>query len=236
MLPCEVCKTVLPLESEPAGGCDRNAGPAEVLIVEDDPDLAQDLTDRLTALNYGIVGIANCASAAIALAQARTPDLVLLDIQLSGDMDGIQVAGQMRKLSIPVVFVTGFRDGAVLDRAVSSEPYGYLVKPYETSDLKIAVQVALRRYRAERDRQKLLRRFQEVLGTVKTLGGRLSICCYCKKVKDSAGRWPEIETYVMEHSHASFTHGMCPDCFAGMKKKLEAAEAASGDSGAMIIG
>lgn len=158
------------------------------------------------------------------LAENHRPDLVLMDIQLSGEMDGIQAAEQLRAVQVLVIYVTGYCDGSVLDRAQQTEPYGYVLKPYKRSDIKIAVQMGLYRHRAEQARQQLLKRFQGVVSSVKTLTGRLSICCYCKKIKDRAGDWPEVETYIMEHSYASFTHGTCPDCFTRVKRKIEAIE------------
>jgi YesN/AraC family two-component response regulator len=159
-----------------------------------------------------------------------------MDIHLSGEMDGIQAAEQIRKFQIPVVYVTGYCDGSVLDRAELTEPYGYVLKPYETSDLKVAVQMALCRHRAEQARQQLLRRVQDILASVKTLTGRLSICCYCKKIKDATGRWPEVESYIMEHSYASFTHGICPGCFARMKRQIQALEKDGAASDSLVLG
>jgi len=75
-----------------------------------------------------------------------------------------------------------------------------------------------------------------VLASVKTLTGRLSICCYCKKIRDEAGNWPDVETYVMQHSDASFTHGMCPDCFTRLKERIEAIEEVGAPEGAVVLG
>ncbi len=198
--------------------------------------MAQDLKCKLESLNYEVVGITDCGEQAVSLAERLRPDLVLMDIQLAGEMDGIQAAEQIRKFRVPLVYVSGYSDGPVLQRAQLTEPYGYVLKPYRTSDLRISVELSLERYRAEQERERLLQRFQEVLTSVKTLTGRLSICCYCKKIRDEAGNWPDIETYVMEHSHASFTHGMCPECFSQVKKRMEAVEKVDASSGAVVLG
>src|SRR5579872_217792 len=225
MTPCEVCKSVVPLGDE-AG--ERKSGPVQILIVEDDPLIGQDLTERLGGLGYGIAGVVASAGDAIALAHAQRPGLVLMDIQLSGEVDGVGAAEQIRNLRIPVVYVTGCTSEAVLGRAVQTGPGGYVLKPYETKDLQVAIQVALHKDQAESDRERLIMRLQEVLASIKTMTGRLSICAYCKKVKNSNGEWPEVEAYVMEHSHASFSHGMCPGCFARVKQQLQALEGAVG--------
>jgi two-component system, response regulator PdtaR len=231
-----VSGNVLPLEDELSGSALHTFGKAQILIAEDESIVAQDLKCRLESLDYEVAGITHSAEQAVSLAERLRPDLVLMDIQLAGEMDGIQAAEQIRKLRVPLVFVSGSCDSPVLQRAQLTEPYGYILKPYRTSDLKISVELSLQRYRAEQERERLVQRFQEVLASVKTLTGRLSICCYCKKIRDEAGNWPDVETYVAEHSHASFTHGMCPDCFAQLKKRIQAVEEVEATSGSVVLG
>ena len=230
------CSRVLPLEDERTDAQVRHFGKEQILIAEDDPTIAQDLKYKLENLDYEVAGITPSAEQAVVLAESLRPDLVLMDIQLAGEMDGIQAAEQIRKLRVPIVYVSGYCDGPVLERAQRTEPYGYILKPYRTDDRRIAVEMSLQRHRAEQERERLLQRFHEVLASVKTLTGQLSICCYCKKIRDEAGDWPDVETYVMKHSHASFTHGMCPECFTRVQKRIEAIEEVGAASGSVILG
>jgi CheY-like chemotaxis protein len=223
------------LEDELADPQVRRFGKEQILIAEDDPTVAEELKCRLESLGYEVAGITHCAEQAVVLTAKLRPDLVLMDIQLAGEMDGIQAAEQIRKIQVPLVYISGFCDGTVLQRAQLTEPYGYILKPYRTADLRISLEMSIQRHRAERERERLLRRFQEVLASVKTLTGRLSICCYCKKIRDEAGNWPDVETYVMQHSEACFTHGMCPDCFTRIKERIEATEEV-GASGSVVFG
>ena len=227
---------VLPLEDQLRDTQVQRFGKEQILIAEDDPTLAQDLKCKLESLDYEVAGMTDSAEQAIALAERLKPDLVLMDIQLAGEMDGIQAAEQIRTLRVPIVYVSGHCDGPVLERAQRTEPYGFILKPYRIDDLRISVEMSLERHRAEQERERLLQRFHEVLASVKTLTGRLSICCYCKKIRDEAGDWPDVETYVMKHSHASFTHGMCPDCFERLKKRIEAVEEADTASISVVLG
>ena len=231
-----VSSTVLSLEDELADSRVRPFGKAQILIAEDDATIAQDLKFKIESLGYEVAGITNSGEQAIELAQRVRPDLVIMDIQLAGEMDGIEAAEQIRTLRVPLVYVSGFCDGPVLQRAQLTEPYGYIVKPYRNADIRISVEMSLQRHRAEQEREGLLKRFQDVLASIKTLTGRLSICCYCKKIRDEAGNWPEIETYVMTHSHASFSHGMCPDCFKQVEKRIEAIEQVDAPSGSVVLG
>ena len=231
-----VSSSVLPLEDELTDSQVRPFGKAQILIAEDDPTIAQDLKCKIENLDYEVAGITHSGEEAVVLAKSLRPDLVLMDIQLAGEMDGIEAAEQIRTLRIPLVYVSGSCDSPTLQRAQLTEPYGYILKPYRTSDLRISVEMSLQRRRAEQERERLLKRFHDVLASVKTLTGRLSICCYCKKIKDEAGDWPEVETYVMKHSHASFTHGMCPDCFTRLQKRMEAIEEVDAPSGSVVLG
>ena len=226
----------VPLEEEFGKTQVRPFGKEQILIVEDTLVVAQELKCRLESLDYEVVAITNSGEQAVALTEALKPDLVLMDIQLEGEMDGIQAAEQIRKLRVPLVYVSGHCDGPVLQRAQRTEPYGYVLKPYRTDDLRISVEMSIQRHRAEQERERLLKRFQEVLASVKTLTGRLSICCYCKKIRDEAGNWPDVETYVMQHSDASFTHGMCPECFTRLKDRIETIEEVGAPEGTVVLG
>jgi len=233
---CDFCASVVPLEDELADPQIRRLGKEQILVAEHEAIVAQELKCRLESLDYEVAGITHYAEEAVALAERLRPDLVLMDIQLEGEMDGIQAAEQIRKLRVPLVYVSGHCEGPMLQRAQLTGPYGYVLKPYRTADLRISVEITIQRHRAEHERERLLNRFQELLAKVKTLTGRLSICCYCKKIKDEAGNWPDLEIYMTENSDASFSNGMCPECFNRVKERIEAIEEIGTDSGSVILG
>ena len=100
--------------------------PCLILIVEDEPVLALDLQARLTNLGYTVAGKASTGAAAIAAAGLNKPDLILMDIQLPGGMDGIAAAREIRcNWDVPVLFLTAFGDEKTLQRAQVAEPYGF---------------------------------------------------------------------------------------------------------------
>src|SRR2546422_475577 len=123
------------------------------------------------------------ADDALRLTHELMPDLVLMDIRLQPEMDGIQAAEQLRALAIPVVFLTAYSDAATLERAKLTEPCGYILKPFETRELEIVIEMGLYKHRMEQERQGLIQRLQQALASVKTLTGLLPICAYCKKIK-----------------------------------------------------
>ena len=125
-------------------------GNAQVLVVEDNAIVAMDIRVKLEALGYSVADVVRSGEEAVVRAAEIGPDLVLMDINLSGDMDGIGAAGHIRSRSaIPVVYLTAHADGETLRRAKQTGPFGYIVKPFEKRDLHAAVEIALSRHMIE---------------------------------------------------------------------------------------
>jgi CheY-like chemotaxis protein len=123
----------------------------KILIVEDERLIALDIKQRLVQLGYEVVAIANRAQTALEKVAQDPPDLVLMDIRLKGAMDGISAAALMRsQFDLPVVFLTAHADESTLQQVKGVQPFGYLVKPIETQNLRATIEVALTRHQAER--------------------------------------------------------------------------------------
>lgn len=115
----------------------------KILIVEDEAIVAKDLENMLRSLNYEVCGVAASGEAAVRLAEAARPDLVLMDIVLQGDMDGIEAAGKIwERLSVPVIYITAYADKTTLSRAKVTEPFGYIIKPFNERDLQTVIEMA----------------------------------------------------------------------------------------------
>lgn len=126
--------------------------PARIFIVEDEALIVMELEDRLQALGYQICGSAAVAELALERIHRMSPDLVLLDIQLTGEKNGIHVAQELaRTRETAVVLLSAFSDQAYIKQAVQAGVFGYLVKPFAERELHSTIQTALGRYRAERD-------------------------------------------------------------------------------------
>jgi PAS domain S-box-containing protein len=316
----------------------------KILVVEDEVIVAEDLRQGLENLGYAVTGMVGTGAAALESIAREQPDLVLMDIQLNGAMDGIRTAGEIRTLAhVPVVYLTAHSDPRTLARAAETEPFGFLLKPFEERDLYSTIEIAIYKHRAEtrileseeryrrltqaltdymytvrvedgvpvetvhspaciavtgytqeefkrdpylwltmveepdrarvldqasqvliggavsplehriirkdgtrrwvrntpvprmngsgkvasydglvqditvrkvseEEREKLVRELQDALASVKTLSGMLPICASCKKIRDDAGYWTQVEAYLMKHTDAHFSHGLCPDC------------------------
>jgi CheY-like chemotaxis protein len=187
--------------------------PANILVVEDDKNVAAVLEARLESFGYNVCDIAATGLGAIESAIEHQPDLILMDILLEGDMNGIEAADNINNhFDVPIIFLSCLNDPAVLESAVETNPYGYIVKPYDNAALKSAIEITLVKYRAEKDREKLIDQLKRALDEVKRLSGLLPICASCKRIRDDEGGWHQIEDYIAEHSEADFSHGICPQC------------------------
>jgi diguanylate cyclase (GGDEF)-like protein/PAS domain S-box-containing protein len=122
----------------------------KILIVEDEAIIALIIEKLLLSLGHEVCGTTASGEEALTQAEALKPDLVLMDIRLAGEMDGIQTAALLREQTgIPVVYLTAHADEETLERAKLTDPYGFLLKPFQKSDLRIGVDMALHRRATE---------------------------------------------------------------------------------------
>ncbi len=123
---------------------------AKILVVEDESIIALDIQSSLVNAGYNVVAIATCADEALDLTAQFSPDLVLMDIRLRGETDGVEAAEKIRReFDLPVVYLTAHADENTLKRAKLTEPFGYILKPFEDRELITTIEIALSRYHAE---------------------------------------------------------------------------------------
>lgn len=129
----------------------------KILIVEDEAELADILELYLQKWNYEVCGKVATGEAAIQSAIEQEPDLVLMDINLQGKMTGMDAAEHIRyKYGIPSIYITAYSDEVIFQRAKTTEPYGYIVKPVNPRELQIAIELALYREVEEKEKNRLL--------------------------------------------------------------------------------
>jgi CheY-like chemotaxis protein/DNA-binding PadR family transcriptional regulator len=123
---------------------------SKILIVDDEALITMQLEERLSKLGYKIAGMAASGEEAIGKAKTLKPDIVLMDIVMPGEINGIEAAKLIHsELDIPIIFVTAYADDAIIEKAKCVNPYGYIVKPFNPLELKAAIEVALFRKSAE---------------------------------------------------------------------------------------
>lgn len=136
----------------------------KILVVEDERIIAMDIRNSLMRMGYEVLGIVSSGEKALEKVQQVKPDLVLMDIVLKGDMDGIEAGEKiLHEFNVPVVYLTSHTDPSTLERAKKTNPFGYVVKPFEERDLHTTLEIALSRAQVEAEMTKNLLRERELL-------------------------------------------------------------------------
>jgi len=177
-----------------------------VLVVEDEPLVADDIAQTLEKHGYHVVGIADEADEAFELIQSESPDIALLDINIEGDKDGIHIA---EKLEIPFVFLTSYYDKNTLDRAKRTNPSGYIVKPFSEKDLIANLEMALHNKRPKDGIRKppeklFVRKDQEIISVLS------SDIIYVEAFDNYANVYTAHEKYIISHTLKSIEEKLIP--------------------------
>lgn len=144
-----------------------NISKPEILIVEDEVIVAKHIKMCLTQFDYESIGIAATGEDAIYMTETFRPSLVVMDIKLKGTMDGIDVAQQLRnRFNTPVLFLTAYSSQDLLDRAKVTQPYGYLLKPFNERELHSSIEMALYKHNAETVLHKNQSRLKHILSSI----------------------------------------------------------------------
>jgi len=140
---------------------------ARVLVVEDEAVVAMDIEHRLINLGHKVVGVTARGEEAVRLGKELRPDLILMDIHLQGDMDGVTAAEQIHEsFEVPVVYVTAHADEVTIQRAKISGPFGYVLKPFDERELRTVIEMALYKHEADRKLRASERRYAMMLASI----------------------------------------------------------------------
>jgi two-component system, response regulator PdtaR len=136
----------------------------KILIVEDESIVAKDLQQRLENMGYSVLGIVSNGKDALSKLNKMQPDIILMDIILKGDLDGIETAEIiMQSYNIPFIYLTAYYDNEILLRASMTNPYGYVTKPFHDIGLHTSIQMALHKFQ----REKKLKNSSKLLNYIK---------------------------------------------------------------------
>lgn len=164
-----------------------------VLAVDDNPQNLQFLGKLLSDNGYE-VGMAQNGQQALNFVKKNDPDLILLDIMMPG-MDGYEVCKQLKKdyfaQQIPVIFLTAMTESQNIIKGFEAGGVDYVTKPFNSGELLARIKTHIE---------------------IRILRGLLPMCSKCKKIRDDEGFWNQVDSYIEEHSQATFTHGICPEC------------------------
>jgi AmiR/NasT family two-component response regulator len=184
----------------------------QVLIVEDAPLVGKMIQGVLEDIGYTVIGKAIDGLQAIEMTESLRPDVVLMDIEMP-NMDGIEATRQIHEFCpTPVVVLTAHEKPELVEGASAAGVGAYLLKPPDAREMERAIAIAMARFDDLMELRRLNAELQNTLAGVETLRGLLPICSSCKRVRDDAGYWNQLEAYIQEHSEVVFSHGLCPEC------------------------
>ena len=173
-----------------------------ILVVEDEGIVAADIKQKLNKMGYMVPAMAVSGEKAIVETGRVKPDLILMDIRLKGDMDGIEAAEQIRNLyDVPIIYLTGNADKATIDRAKQTQPFGYLVKPFNERELQAIIEMTLHRHSLE---QKVKEREQWVETTLSSIADAVITTntqgniTYLNPTAEKLTGWSNVEAIGLE--------------------------------------
>jgi len=194
---------------------------SRILICASEGVIALDLQMSLHNMGYQNPVIVSTGEEAIKVARAIDPILVIMEIQLPGELDGIEVARLItRHREVPLIYLSTEFDRTTIKRAKGTHPCGYLIKPFCSSQLEATIAMALDHLGPERplncigsasSDDRTGTRFHSSYPILQELTV-IPICSTCKQIRDDSGSWNPLEEYFTEHFGIRFTHGLCTAC------------------------
>lgn len=177
---------------------------ASILIVEDEHIVAWDIQETLEKLRHTVVDCVSTGADAIRAAEIEDPDLVLMDIRLAGEMDGITAGDEIyHQLEIPVVYLTAHADEITLKRATRTNPFGYIIKPFQAQALQSTIQIAINRHQLE-ESTKIAQAY--LASTLDCIGGGIvvtdqsGLITFMNPIAEALTGWREREAIGLEIS------------------------------------
>ncbi len=192
--------------------------PLRLLLLDDEPAQIYLVREQLRGVPrppFDLTSAESLQEGLQLLASGRF-QVLLLDLNLP-DSFGPDTFAKVhaRFPDLPVVVLTSLEDEETGERLVQAGAQDYLVKgQLQGVNLARTLRYALERKAAQVERERLIAELKQALAEVKTLSGLIPICARCKKVRDDRGFWGQVESYVQQRSHATFSHGLCPECIA----------------------
>jgi len=186
-----------------------------VLIADDDAVLRHSLKVHLDRWSYQIEECADGRQAWQTLQGPQPPAVAVIDWNMPG-MDGPTICQRLRETPalapMYVILLTSNKEQKDVVAGLESGADDYIVKPFDWNELRARLRIGARIVGLQQTLAARVSELQVALANVRQLSGLLPICAYCKRVRDDKDYWQQIEQYVGAHSHAEFSHGICPEC------------------------
>jgi phosphoserine phosphatase RsbU/P len=188
----------------------------KILIAEDDQISRRVLEGTLQNWGYEVIVACDGEEALRVLQGPESPRLALLDWMMPG-LDGIEVCKRFRAAApasaVYLILITARTSKEDIVTGLESGADDYVTKPFDRAELHARLRVGERILGLQQSLADRVRELEDALAHIKQLQGLISICSYCKSIRNDENSWQQIEHYIAEHSEAHFSHGICPKCW-----------------------
>lgn len=198
-----------------------------ILVAEDDAVTRRILETSLGRLGWDVITASDGTNAWRILENLdgqNPPEMVLLDWMMPG-MDGIEICRRLRSTPgfelVYIILLTSRSETEDLAMGLMAGANDYITKPFHPAELESRVRGGERMVKLQTSLSVRIKELEDALREVKRLQGLLPICSYCKKVRNEANYWEQVDSYLSSHSDLDFTHSICPTCTEKMLKELE---------------
>lgn len=189
----------------------------KILIAEDDLTSHRVLKAVLEKWEYEVLSTYNGREAWEALQQHKNIRLAVLDWMMP-EMDGVELIGKIRMAkelkSMYIILLTALEQKEDIIAGLEAGANDYITKPFHRNELRVRIKVGERVAGLQGELHQRIHELEEALDQIKTLKGLIPMCAGCKKIRDDQGYWQQVEEYILEHSEAAVSHGLCPECIA----------------------
>lgn len=200
-------------------GSENSSNSLEVLVADDDPISLRILQGALEKWGHPVVAVKNGNEAWHVLSESDRPSIAVLDWMMPG-MDGVTICRKVRARpsgsQLYLILLTARTDRLDVVEGLDAGADDYVTKPFHHAELRARVGVGVRVVELQKRLADRAQELELLLNQVKQLRGLLPICMYCKRIRNDQDYWQQVETYIVEHSEAAFSHGICPECYEKM--------------------
>jgi phosphoserine phosphatase RsbU/P len=201
-----------------------NSPDMRVVIADDDRVASEILARTLRRWEFTPTVTSNGAEAWEQLRAAAGPTLAILDWMMP-ELDGPEVCRKVRRelplANMYLILVTAREGRGDIVAGLDAGADDYVIKPFDAEELRARIAVGVRVLTLQERVAERVAELQAALSNVKQLRGLLPICSYCKRIRGDDQYWQQVEGYIAEHSHAQFSHGICPTCFVAVSAELD---------------
>jgi CheY-like chemotaxis protein len=185
-----------------------------ILIIEDELIIAKDLQSKLELEGYSVPEVYSNGCEALSMIKIIKPDIILIDIQLESQFDGIETAEKIRLFhNLPVIYITAHISDDILERVKLTQPAGFLMKPINYTELLTAIELGIYKHKIETQNKRLLEELQTIVTHSSILTDmKVPVCTKCNKIREDNSNWLSIDEYMKKYYNVEFTESVCPHC------------------------